>query len=329
MNYKKLAEAAHVSVSTVSKAFSGSGEINPKTREEVFEAARKYGCFDKYYKNKFSKKVIAVLCPEFCSSHYGAYAEYAQKIISAKNDVAIFSSANFDTELEKYLLDYYALYAKVDGILIIDNASGIKEKYSVPVAVIGKNELYNSVNVSTYAGIEKAISYLIDCGHKNIGFIGERLTASKRKGFECIMEKEGFSNIKENIIISDKRFESAGCECAEKFLSLDKRPTAVIAAYDNIAIGFINTLKRNRVSVPEDVSVIGMDDIFEAAHLEFPLTSVNFRIPEAVNTALDMIYRRIEHPTIEETEHKEIFAHLVKRATVKKLHTEKTDGSDA
>lgn len=72
-----------------------------------------------------------------------------------------------------------------------------------------------------------------------------------------------------------------------------------------------------------------MDDIFEAAHLEFPLTSVNFRIPEAVNTALDMIYRRIEHPTIEETEHKEIFAHLVKRATVKKLHTEKTDGSDA
>ena len=60
----QLAKLAHVSVSTVSKAFSMSEEVNEQTREEVFRIAKEYGCFKKYYKAKYPKTVIAVICPE-------------------------------------------------------------------------------------------------------------------------------------------------------------------------------------------------------------------------------------------------------------------------
>ena len=64
MNLSNIAKKAGVSVSTVSKAFSGSREIGEATRQRIFDIARAEGCFDKYNKNPFSKPVIAVICPE-------------------------------------------------------------------------------------------------------------------------------------------------------------------------------------------------------------------------------------------------------------------------
>ena len=64
MTIQKLAKLAGVSAGTVSKAFSGSSEIPEKTRNHIFEVAKQNNCFEKYYKIKYSKKVVAVICPE-------------------------------------------------------------------------------------------------------------------------------------------------------------------------------------------------------------------------------------------------------------------------
>ena len=66
----RIAKLAHVSVSTVSKAFSMSPEVSEQTREMIFDIAKDHGCFKKYYKAKYPKHVIAVLCPEFKSRLY-------------------------------------------------------------------------------------------------------------------------------------------------------------------------------------------------------------------------------------------------------------------
>lgn len=308
MNYKKLAELAHVSISTVSKAFSGSNEINAETRNEIFNIAREHGCFDKYYKNKFTKKVIAVLCPEFCSSHYSAYAENVQKIISGRNDVAVFSSTNFDKSLEAYLLDYYATYAKVDGVLLIDSQNQKTTNYSIPTITIGR-----SSSASLYLPHDFAIgeikSYLRQFGHEDICFIGEKLTQLKENAVV-----KAFPNTA--VIHSEKRFEEAGYDCAKQFLLMKKMPTAVIAAYDDIAIGFINALKKSGLSVPDDVSVIGMDNIPQAKYLDVPLTTVDYGISESTASALDILYRKIEHPTLNIRDTVSFTPRLVKRNTV-------------
>ena len=66
----KIAKLAHVSVSTVSKAFSGSSEVNEQTRNLIFEIAKQNNCFKKYYNTKYPRYVIAVISPEFKSSFY-------------------------------------------------------------------------------------------------------------------------------------------------------------------------------------------------------------------------------------------------------------------
>lgn len=316
MNYKKLAELAHVSVSTVSKAFSGSAEISAETREQIFDAARRSGCFDKYFKDKFPKKVIAVLCPEFCSAYYGAYAECIQRLVSERGDVAIFASTNFDKDTEKYLIDYYTLYAKTDGILIVSPCGGQCGNYTMPIVAIGKNEKYSSVNIPTEKGVYDAVSYLAECGHRDIAFAGERLTEVKEIFFKNAMKKLGLRLHDSWIMVSDKRFEKAGEEIARRYLEAEKRPTAVLAGYDNIAIGFISGVRQKGIRVPQDVSVIGMDDISEAAHLEVPLTSVNCCTTEAVESALGMLYKRM-NSVVRTTEHIEGRVELKKRGSVK------------
>ena len=66
----KIAKLAHVSVSTASKAFSMSNEVNPETREMIFKIAKEYGCFKKFYNAKYPKLVFAIICPEFKSRFY-------------------------------------------------------------------------------------------------------------------------------------------------------------------------------------------------------------------------------------------------------------------
>ena len=70
MTLKKIADAANVSVSTVSKAFSWSNEISEGKRQYIFEIAKREGCYDKYCKPEFVKKVIAVICPEVMGGYY-------------------------------------------------------------------------------------------------------------------------------------------------------------------------------------------------------------------------------------------------------------------
>ena len=85
MTLTKIAQLAHVSVSTASKAFSMSNDVNEQTREKIFEIARENGCFKKYYRAEYPRFVIAVICPEFKSTHYAHLLSLIQKHLSENN----------------------------------------------------------------------------------------------------------------------------------------------------------------------------------------------------------------------------------------------------
>ena len=112
MNLETLAKLAEVSVGTVSKAFSGSKEISEDTKDRIFALAKEHGCFDKYNKNRFEKKVVAVLCPEIKSEYYTTIATLLERQITSHGGIMLLSTTEFSEEREMTLFSYYASYCK-------------------------------------------------------------------------------------------------------------------------------------------------------------------------------------------------------------------------
>ena len=100
MNLNTLAKLCGVSAATVSKAFSGSEEISEDTRNKIFEIAKQHGVYDRYNKNKYDKKVIAVICPELNSDYYNKYVTLLDKEITALGGIMTVSVSNFDADRE-------------------------------------------------------------------------------------------------------------------------------------------------------------------------------------------------------------------------------------
>lgn len=291
MTLSKIAKLAHVSVSTVSKAFSESNEINERTRNEIFKIAKELGCFKKYYNAKYPKFVIAVICPEFKSGFYSALLSNIEEYISAKNCEIIVAQTNFSSEKEAQLLNYYNLYTSVDGIIIIDNHSNLTD-YDIPIVSIGdllERSNFFTVNCNYKKPISEILKYFKENNISDIGFISEEKTIGKLNLFkECMNEVFGFVN-EDFISITPKRFENGGYNAAKKLIESGNIPRAVICAYDNMAIGAIKCFNEHNLKVPKNIAVLGMDDNYQSAFLTPSLSSINPQRDKTYLIACDQI----------------------------------------
>lgn len=298
MTLSKLAELAGVSVSTVSKAFSGCPDVGKETRERIFSIAKEQGCFEKYDKQRFEKKVIAVLCPELGSDLYSETVNCLMKHIEESRALMTLSVTGFNPKRENELYTYYSAYGKADGIIMIGLFGNRHGEALVPTVVIDSNKDWKEVDkvyFSSETSIRDALSTLKNLGHTRIGFASEQLTLSKQKLFQSAARKLAISIDDSNIKISTKRFEAAGEECVRLWLDEGTLPTAIVAAYDYIAIGVIKALTNRGYRVPEDVSVIGMDDIAQSPFLETSLSSIHYPKEEICREAVSLIMKKIDN----------------------------------
>lgn len=286
----KLAKLAHVSVSTVSKAFSMSEEVNEQTRDEIFRIAKEYGCFKKYYKAKYPKTVIAVICPEFQSRFYSDALTALQQYLSGRNCEICVASTNFSAEKRRDLLRYYNRYTAVDGIIVIDGHMEL-EDMELPVAVVGsvstgKADIH--ISADYLPALREAVETFREKEAK-LGFLGDQLTAGKLRKLKMLAQEAGIPLEENHIAVSDKRFEAGGYEAMERLLAEETLPRVLVCGYDYLAMGAIRCACDRGLRVPEDIAVMGMDDIHEAAYLNPPLSSINFRIDEACRMAAEAL----------------------------------------
>lgn len=313
---KTLAGLAGVSVSTVSKAFSGSKEVSKEKREHIFNIARKNGCFDKYCKNAYNGLVIAVICPEYKSGLYSQWLSILEERIKSKNAIMVVGSTNFDKGRTQELLNYFSCHSKVDGIIML-GAMEYKGKLSVPIVNLGGNTAFDNVQVSEATAVFEAIKHFKENGHKRIAFIGEPHTVMRRNNFENAMKKNRLPVVKEYIVEDNGRFEAAGYRAMNKLLSLKERPTAVLAAYDNIAIGAAKSISEHGLKVPEDISIIGSDDNVDLPYLDVPLTSITAYNDDLCEILVELLFERIKNPEGKKKNIK-ILRELIKRKSVGK-----------
>ena len=296
----KIAQLAHVSVSTASKAFSMSSEVSEQTRQEIFRIAKEYGCFKKFYTAKYPKYVVAVVCPEFHGRYYSSMVAALQDELRGRNCEMCVASTDFSEEAERSLLEYYHNYANVDGIIMIGGKVPIPENYEIPVISVipncrqpGGSRLRAGgvcLRVDYRQALSRVVRHFQEEGIDSIGFIGERYTTGKLLIFRQVMKEAGLPC---QHVTTGGRFESGGYRSMEILLSAESRPRAVVCAYDHLAIGVLRCLADHGLRVPDDMAVVGMDNIPEAQYLIPALSSIDFCIPETCRRAAKSIVELI------------------------------------
>lgn len=298
----KIAKLAHVSVSTASKAFSMSSEVNEQTREEIFEIAKQYGCFKKYFNARYPKYVIAIICPEFRSRYYSFIMSYLQRFLEAHNCEVCVATSDFSAETEKNLLEYYSKYATVDGVIVVDGRIETDKVMEIPVIAINSETANNTIisfSADFKSAFEEAIEYFLSKNVSRIGFIGESKTLLKFQTFKDIMKRLTGSVNEDFISISDSRFEEGGYNAMHNLIKSGNVPRAIICSYDNMAIGAIRCIYDHGMSVPEDVAILGVDNIHEANFLNPPLSSISTRTKDLCDAAANAIIGMLSNKPFE------------------------------
>ena len=326
MTLQKIAKLAGVSVSTASKALSDSKEVSEKTKELVQKAAQELGYFTKVKKRRFenrrhSSSAIGIICPEIISVHYSELVTaLCRKIDEMGGKVSVFIS-EFDDKKLKNIFDRCVSENDIDGILCLEGADADCERldYPIPVVYLRSGGRY-SVHTDMRDGIYKAVAHFAEMGHKKIAFAGEPLTFSKQEMFKNAMADILGSFDERLIFCEEGRFEASGHAAGVRLLALEKndRPTAILCAYDEIAYGLMRVLRENRVHIPDDISVIGINDIPTSRFLDTPLTSVRNDTEKIVEKAMEMLLLQLSGEKTGEM-HLAVPCELAVRSSVAKI----------
>ncbi len=297
MNLAKLAKLAHVSVSTVSKAFSGSREISEETREMILNLAKETGCFEKYYKPKYGRKLIAVICPELLGVHYSAMATCIERNIAEKGGTMLLSFSNFSPKAQRELIEYYTTFAHTDGIIVIEPTEKIRTSSKIPIVQISLGEdtgNVHTVNMEIAPGMRAALRHLKQMGHTKIGFIGETHTPMEYEVFCTYMKENELAVLPEFLSINEHRFYDCGYYGMEELLKRAERPTAVFGAYSHVSLGMLQKLREAQLRVPEDISVLCMDDIEVSPYRDVELASIRMHLTTLCDEAVSLLYQSFQ-----------------------------------
>lgn len=299
MTLSKLARLANVAVSTASKAFSMSDDINEQTREEIFRVARENGCFKKFFNAKYPKFVIALICPEVDSRHYSELCRYLQQRLQTRGCEICISYTEFSAAVTADMIEYYEKYSSVDAIILIDPPATVLPPHETPIISLGSRAHNADVTLCLdyMTALKSALTDFKAAGISHIGFIGEPRTVTKLSAFKsAVSEIYGFTEEK-YISVSDLRFEKGGCAAARALYSRGALPEAIICAYDDMALGAMRFFHDNGISVPDDIKVIGMDNILHSEYFVPSLSTIDYMNEEIAKTATESVFELLDGKT--------------------------------
>lgn len=206
--------------------------------------------------------------------------------VAAENGFDILISAATDEKQELKTYQRVVGESLVDGLVVMglhsrDQRISFLQSKGFPFVAYGRSEKrcqYPYVDVDGGAGIEKALDYLVELGHRRIAYIAPpaKLVCSSQRwaGFARGMERNGLP-IDERLVVEGGFSQASGVEAVEALFGAGARPSAILAPNDICAFGVMQALKRRGLSVGSDVSVIGFDDITMAGHWSPSLTTLS------------------------------------------------------
>ncbi|WP_240009626.1 substrate-binding domain-containing protein [Marinomonas algicola] len=307
---KDVALRAGVSTTTVSHVLNKTRFVAAKTQEKVFKAADDLhyapSAVARSLKVKTTKS-LGMLVTTTLSPFYAELINYVEKHCYDEGYNLILCNTDGDSEK---ILSYLRMLSqkRVDGILVMcteynDSLStSLAEKRDLPITVMdwGPTDAYlDRIQDNSAKGAHIATQYLIDQGHTEIAYIGgplEKIPSQHRlEGFQDAMAQAGLNIRPEWVIESD--FECEGGKIGmRKLMSLEKRPSAVFVGNDMMAMGAMSEAQSAGVKIPEQLSIIGYDNISNSAYFSPPLTTVNQPKERLAKLAISTLIERLTNP---------------------------------
>ena len=293
---RDVAARAGVSVATVSRVFNQKGPIREETVRRVMEVAGEMQYIPHAGARSLSTRstrTIGVVLPDL---HGEFFSEVIRGIDLAAREMRyhlLLSGSHADRDEMRAVVQ--AVRGMVDGLIImspdLDPSALLGElPAGIPAVLLNaKVDGRPSITIDNAGGAKDVIRHLAALGHKHIAFIGgpaKNADASQRcRGFRAGIKSHGI----EGVELPGDFTEDSGYEAGKAIAAMKPRPTAVFAANDSMAIGALSAFRDARLRVPEQIALVGFDDIPIARFLDPPLTTVKVPIAELGRRGLQML----------------------------------------
>ncbi|WP_372707394.1 LacI family DNA-binding transcriptional regulator [Brevundimonas sp.] len=308
---RDVAERAGVSVASVSRVLNGAGPVTEATREKVLEAADTLQYVPHSGARSLSTRktrTIGVILPDL-------YGEFFSELIRGM-DVAgrslgyhlIISSSHDDAEEASAVIR--SMRGCVDGLIVLSphlDAASLAAVLAGPTPVLlmngGADENRASIVVDNHGGAVQAVEHLIATGRRRIvhisGPTGNLEAATRLAGYLEAMARAGLPTT----VIEGAFTQASGHDAGVALAAGDARPDAIFASNDNMAFGVMLALQDAGVRVPEDVAIVGFDDLPFAGLVRPALTTLGIKIAETGRSAIERLVRMINaaHEAVPDT----------------------------
>lgn len=301
-----VAQAAKVSKTTVSHVLSGKRPVAAATRKHVEKVMGDLGFQPNFFAqalNKSGGRTVALLAQDITNPFYPALARGLQRSVQQSGHVVMLFDGDAGPATTTTSVQA-AIHRRVDGMVVavsdVDGDIAEVLRANIPVVVVGASASKLDLDWVTADDTRIAgdvVDRLVSMGHTAIATISgpqEHAPGGPRqRGFHAALVGHGLPLPDEYVVEGDWT-RSGGFGAMRTLLALEKRPTAVFCANDLMAIGAIDAVRQAGLSIPDDIAVVGVDDI-EAASLVSPaLTTVRIPAEEIGRAAGDLLVHRIE-----------------------------------
>lgn len=337
---KDVAAHAGVSIGTVSNVLNRPETVRPDTRLKVEAAIALLG----FVRNDSARqlragvsRMLAYLALDTSNPFFTDVAHGIEQVArEAGLGLFLCNSDQNATREDEYLEQF--LEQRVRGVCItaVDYASSklhVLQQAGIPVVFVdrvdprpaGETPEWCSVGVNDVAGGELAMTHLIEQGHQRLGFVGGPFTipqvTDRLAGARLALAAAGGDETALVVLETAALNVSQGKRAGERLLGLSKkrRPTAVLCANDLLALGLLQQMMQGGVRVPEDLAIVGYDDIEFAAAAAVPLTSVGQPRLELGRAAAELVLAESEHDPEHQHQHVQFEPSLVARGSSSSL----------
>lgn len=314
---RDIAKATGVSQSTVSRVLSGAPTVVPiaeQTRERVLRSARELG----YRPNPLARglrgartMLLGLIVREITDPFFAAAIEAASIEAGHHGYNVVLGHAHGRAD-EAFKLWRVLEARHCDAILFLGDLRGqpgFAEELKVthePVVALWHGERTTgipTVNVDNRSGVTAALEHLSSLGHERIAFAGRRPLGDIREREDAyVTYLDGHSISRRPEYLQDAQNDFiGGADVLDRLMNLAEPPTAVVGSTDVIAMGALHAAQRRGLRVPDDISIVGFDDIPVAAVTVPALTTVRMPTREMVEAAMKILINMLEGP-LDETE---------------------------
>jgi LacI family transcriptional regulator len=327
-----VADEAGVSLATVSRVINNKDHVSQEKRERVLRAMAQLGYVANEQARSLaggSSRVVGLLVDYLSTSYMDEIIRGIDETLDTENyDLMLYTTHRRKTKESAYVTKLTRKLA--DGLLLIlpRNAAAYLETLRqrqfphVLIDYLSDGQNVPAVSATNFRGACDAISYLLSLGHRRIGFITGTMefgcARDRLEGYKATVQSHGIP-FDPQLVYEGDFMQPQGYLNAQKLLSLPEPPTAIFASNDMMAFGVMEAARERGLRLPEDLSIIGFDDIPQAAHVHPTLTTVRQPLEEMGRSAARLLLNYIAQPTAP-VERIELPTELIIRESCQTLH---------